>query len=65
LGPQEQEVFEQFKSYFENLTVLTSPDDKAKLLLYIVASASAVSAALVEEKYEKGQLKQVLVYFVS
>jgi hypothetical protein len=47
------------------LAILTSPGDKAKLLLYIVALASAVSAALVEEKYEEGNLKQVSVYFVS
>jgi hypothetical protein len=49
-GPEEQEAFEQFKSYLENLAVLTSPGDKAKLLLYTAASASAVSAALVDEK---------------
>jgi hypothetical protein len=64
-GPEEQEAFEQFKSYLENLVVLTSLGDKAKLLLYIAASASAVSATLVEEKYEEGKLKQVPVYFVS
>jgi hypothetical protein len=63
-GPEEQEAFEQFKTYLENLAVLTSLGDKAKLLFYIAASVSAVSAALVEEKYEEGQLKQVLVYFV-
>jgi hypothetical protein len=45
------------------LAVLTSLGDKAKLLLYIAASASVVSAALLEEKYE-GRLKQVPVYFV-
>jgi hypothetical protein len=50
-GPEEQGAFEQFKSYLENLAVLTSPGDKAKLLLYIVASTSVVSAALVEEKH--------------
>jgi hypothetical protein len=50
-GPKEQGAFEQFKSYLENLAVLTSPGDKAKLLLYIVASTSVVSAALVEEKH--------------
>jgi hypothetical protein len=44
------EAFEQLKSYLENLAVLTSPGDKAKLLLYIATSASAVSTALVEEK---------------
>jgi hypothetical protein len=63
-GPEEQEAFEQFKTYLENLAVLTSPRDKAMLLFYIAASVSAVSAALVEEKYEEGKLKQVLVYFV-
>jgi hypothetical protein len=64
-GPEEHEAFELFKSYMESLAVLTSPGDKVKLLLYIAALASAVSATLVEEKYEEGQLKQVLVYFVS
>jgi hypothetical protein len=64
-GPKEQEAFEQFKLYIENLAVLTSLGDNAKLLLYIAASTSAVSAALVEEKYEEGKLKQVPVYFVS
>jgi hypothetical protein len=63
-GPKSMRHF-NFKSYLENLAVLTSPGDKAKLLLYIAASASAVSAALVEEKYEEGQLKQLPVYFVS
>jgi hypothetical protein len=33
--------------------------------LYITASANAVSVALVGDKYEEGQLKQVTVYFVS
>jgi hypothetical protein len=63
-GPEEQEAFEQFKLYLENLEILTSLGDKAKLLLYIAASASAVSATLVEEKHDKGQLKQVQVNFV-
>jgi hypothetical protein len=33
--------------------------------LFLVASTSVVSAALVEEKYEERHLKKVLVYFVS
>jgi hypothetical protein len=33
--------------------------------LYIAVSASAVSAPLVEEKYQEGNMKQVHVYFVS
>jgi hypothetical protein len=65
LGSEEREAFEQFKLYLENLAILTSPRDKEKLLLYIAASASAVSAALVEEKYDVGQLKEVPVHFVS
>jgi hypothetical protein len=32
-GAKEHEAFEQLKSYLENLAVLTSPGDKAKLLL--------------------------------
>jgi hypothetical protein len=64
-GIEEEKVFKQFKDYSENLVVLTSPRDKAKLLLYIAASASAISATLVEENYEEGNLKQVPVYFVS
>jgi hypothetical protein len=34
-GSEEQEAFEQFKLYLENLAILTSPRDKVKLLLYI------------------------------
>jgi hypothetical protein len=45
--------------------VLTSPVDKAKLLLYIAALDSALSATLVEEKNEEWHLKQVPVYFIS
>ena len=37
----------------------------APLLLYVAASHSAVSAALVQEKLEGQAKKQVLVYFVS
>jgi hypothetical protein len=65
LGAEEEKAFKRFKAYLENLAILKSPEDKAKLLLYIAASASAVSAALVEEKYEEGNLKQILIYFVS
>jgi uncharacterized membrane protein (DUF4010 family) len=37
----------------------------ASLLLYVAASHSAVSAALVQEMLEGQAKKQVLVYFVS
>ena len=44
---------------------MTSSDPKDVLLLYIAASYSAVSAALVLEKEIEGKKKQLPVYFVS
>ena len=44
---------------------MTSPDPKDVLLLYIAASYSAVSAALVLERETEGKKKQLPVYFVS
>jgi hypothetical protein len=63
-GPAEQKAFEELKQYLIDLTTLTPPLPEAPLLLYLAASHSAVSAALVQEK-QYGQIKkQVLVYFV-
>jgi hypothetical protein len=42
-----------------------STHTRAPLLLYVAASHSAVSAALVQEKLEGQNKKQVPVYFVS
>ena len=47
------------------MAVLTSPTPKATLLLYILASSAAVSAALVEERQDLACKKQCLIYFVS
>jgi hypothetical protein len=44
---------------------MTAPDSKDTLLLYISASHSDVSAALVLEREIEGCLKQVPVYFIS
>ena len=44
---------------------MTSPDPKDVLLLYIAASYSAVSAALVREREVEGKKQQLHVYFVS
>jgi len=44
---------------------MTSPDPKDLLLLYISASQTAVSAALVLERTVEGRHKQLPVYFVS
>ena len=48
-----------------NLTTLTPPSPGAPLLLYVPASHSAVSAALVQEKMDGQLKKQAPVYFVS
>jgi hypothetical protein len=64
-GPTQQNAFEELKQYLIDLTTLTPPELGAPLLLYVAASHSAVSAALVQEKLERQAKKQVPVYFVS
>jgi len=44
---------------------MSSPSEKAELLLYIATSGAAVSAALVEERSIENELKQIPIYFVS
>jgi hypothetical protein len=46
-GPAQQKAFEELKQYLIDLTTLTPPASGAPLLLYVAASHSAVSAALV------------------
>ena len=58
-------AFEALKTYIENLAIMSSPSEKAELLLYIATSGAAISASLVEERSIKGELKQVPIYFVS
>jgi hypothetical protein len=48
-----------------DLTTLTPPSQGAPLLLYVAASHSTVSGALVQEKQDGQVKKQVPVYFVS
>jgi hypothetical protein len=64
-GPDQQKVFEELKQYLIDLTTLTPHASGAPLLLYVAASHSAVSAALVQEKLEGQIKKQAPVYFVS
>jgi hypothetical protein len=45
--PAQQKAFEQLKQYLIDLTTLTPPSSRTPLLLYVVASHAAVSAALV------------------
>jgi hypothetical protein len=56
--------FESLKQYLSDLATLTSPDPSLPLLLYILASPSAVSIALVQERCREGKT-HCLVYFVS
>jgi hypothetical protein len=48
-----------------DLATLTSPDPALPLLLYIAASHSAVSAALVQEKERDDKTQQFPMYYVS
>jgi hypothetical protein len=64
-GPAQQRAFEELKQYLIDLTTLTPPSPGAPLLLYVAASHSAVSAALVQERQDGQIKKQAPVYFVS
>jgi hypothetical protein len=64
-GPTQQKAFEELKQYLIQLTMLTPPSSEAPLLLDVVVSHAAVSAALVQEKQDGQAKKQVPVYFVS
>jgi hypothetical protein len=64
-GSAQQKAFEELKQYLINLTTLTLPSPGTLLLLYVAASHSAVSAALVQEKQDGQVKRQALVYFIS
>jgi hypothetical protein len=64
-GPAQQRAFDELKQYLIDLTTLTPPSLGAPLLLYVAASHSTVSAALVQEKQDGQVKKQAPVYFVS
>jgi ribonuclease HI len=64
-GPAQQKAFEELKQYLIDLTTLTPTSPGALSLLYVAASHSAVSAALVQEKQDGHVKKQAPVYFVS
>jgi hypothetical protein len=64
-GPAQQKAFEELNQYLIDLTTLTPPSSGTPLLLYVAASHSAVSAALVQEKQDDQVKRQAPVYFVS
>jgi hypothetical protein len=65
LGTEQVAAFASLKQYLLELAVLTSPDSSLPLLLYVVASPHAVSAALVQEQTIEGVIRQCPVYYVS
>jgi hypothetical protein len=46
---KQQQAFEDLKNYLEEAAVMTKPSLKVELLLYIAATDTAISTALVEE----------------
>jgi hypothetical protein len=61
----QQKAFDELKQCLIDLTTLTPPTPGAPLLLYVAASHSVLSAALVQEKLEGQVKKQAPIYFVS
>jgi hypothetical protein len=61
-GPAQQKAFEELKQYLIDLTTLTPPSPGTLLLLYVAASHSAISAALVQEKQDCQVKRQAPVY---
>ena len=64
-GHEQQQAFDELKTYLTKLTTLSKPLPSTTLLLYLAASPTTVSAVLVEEKEHENKMKQFLVYFVS
>jgi hypothetical protein len=64
-GPSQQQAFKKLNDYMIRLTTLSPPWPGAPLLLYVSASQSTVSAALVQEVVNEGVKRQMPVYFVS
>jgi hypothetical protein len=68
-GAEQQKAFDDLKSYLKKLPALSSPEQGQPLILYVSATHSTVSGALVVEKEIVGNVKivkqQFPVYFVS
>ena len=65
VGEEQSKAFEGLKAHIEKLAIMSTPSEKAELLLYIASSGAAINAALVEERMIEGELKQIPIYFVS
>jgi hypothetical protein len=67
-GPEQQEAFDALKEYIQKLPTLASPQSDQPLILYVLATHTAVSGALIQEreilKEDKTFSHQVPIYFV-
>jgi hypothetical protein len=67
-GAEQQKAFDDLNNYLEHLPILSSPEQGQPLILYVSATHSAVSGALVVEKetaHNNKIVKQQLpVYFI-
>jgi hypothetical protein len=64
-GAEQQQAFEDLRNYLEEVAIMMRQSSKVDLLLYIIATETAVSAVLVEERMEADALKQFSIYYVS
>ena len=64
-GPEQQQAFDELKTYLTKLTTLSKSLPSTTLLLYLAALPTTVGAVLVKEKEHKNKMKQFPVYFVS
>jgi hypothetical protein len=65
MGTSSAESLRRAEAIFDRPNDVNSTNAGAPLLLYVAASHSAVSAALVQEKLEGQVKKQAPIYFVS
>jgi hypothetical protein len=49
-GAEQNKAFESLKSYLEKLPTLSSPEEGEPLILYVSATHTAISGALMVEK---------------
>jgi hypothetical protein len=68
-GSEQQKAFDDLKEYIKQLPKLSNPEPGQPLILYVSASHTTMSGALVQEREtlqnKKKTTQQVPVYFVS
>jgi hypothetical protein len=68
-APEQQEAFDALKDYIQKLPMLASPQPDQSLILYVLATHTTVSGALVHERETSKEGRklshQVPIYFIS